>query len=112
MTCKQVGLLALSALLFVWTARADVALPPGGSVTFPTEVGAFPNFRRPRVVWVGMTSERALQSLAGDIDRDEAVRRLVVRTRQYAKRQRVWMRRLPGLQAVQAPEQLLALAAA
>jgi len=34
-----------------------------------TEVGAFPNFRRPRVVWVGMTSERALQSLAGDIDR-------------------------------------------
>jgi RNA 2',3'-cyclic 3'-phosphodiesterase len=34
-----------------------------------TDVGAFPNFRRPRVVWVGMTSERALQSLAGDIDR-------------------------------------------
>jgi len=34
-----------------------------------TDVGAFPNFRRPRVVWVGMTGERALQSLAGDIDR-------------------------------------------
>jgi 2'-5' RNA ligase len=34
-----------------------------------TDMGAFPNFRRPRVVWVGMTSERALQSLAGDIDR-------------------------------------------
>lgn len=34
-----------------------------------TAVGVFPNFRRPRVVWVGMTSERALQSLAGDIDR-------------------------------------------
>ena len=33
-----------------------------------TAVGVFPNFRRPRVVWVGMTSERALQSLAGDID--------------------------------------------
>ena len=33
-----------------------------------TDVGAFPNFRRPRVVWVGMTSERALQSLASDID--------------------------------------------
>ncbi len=33
------------------------------------DVGAFPNFRRPRVVWVGMTGERALQSLAGDIDR-------------------------------------------
>ena len=34
-----------------------------------TDVGAFPNFRRPRVVWVGMTGERALQSLASDIDR-------------------------------------------
>ena len=34
-----------------------------------TDVGVFPNFRRPRVVWVGMTGERALQSLAGDIDR-------------------------------------------
>jgi tRNA dimethylallyltransferase len=39
--------------------------------------------------------------LAGDIDRDEAIRRLDVRTRQYAKRQRVWMRRLPGLQPVE-----------
>lgn len=34
-----------------------------------TDVGAFPNFRRPRVVWLGMTGERALQSLANDIDR-------------------------------------------
>jgi tRNA dimethylallyltransferase len=39
--------------------------------------------------------------LAGDIDRDEAIRRLDARTRQYAKRQRVWMRRLPGLQPVE-----------
>jgi tRNA dimethylallyltransferase len=35
--------------------------------------------------------------LAGEIDRDQAARRLIVRTRRYAKRQRVWMRRLPGL---------------
>ena len=33
-----------------------------------TRVGAFPNFRRPRVVWVGMTGERALQALARDVD--------------------------------------------
>ena len=33
-----------------------------------TAIGAFPNFRRPRVVWVGMTGERALQALARDID--------------------------------------------
>jgi RNA 2',3'-cyclic 3'-phosphodiesterase len=33
------------------------------------EVGAFPNFRRPRVVWVGMTGAAALTALAEDIDR-------------------------------------------
>jgi tRNA dimethylallyltransferase len=38
--------------------------------------------------------------LAGRIDRAEAERRLIVRTRRYAKRQRTWMRRLPGLRVV------------
>ena len=33
-----------------------------------TEAGAFPNFRRPRVVWVGMTCQDALRALASDID--------------------------------------------
>jgi RNA 2',3'-cyclic 3'-phosphodiesterase len=33
-----------------------------------TRVGAFPNFRRPRVVWVGMTAEKVLQALARDVD--------------------------------------------
>jgi tRNA dimethylallyltransferase len=35
--------------------------------------------------------------LDGAIDRAEAIRRLEVRTRRYAKRQRTWMRKLPGL---------------
>ena len=34
-----------------------------------TDVGAFPNFRRPRVVWLGMTSEDAMRALARDVDR-------------------------------------------
>lgn len=34
-----------------------------------TGFGAFPNFRRPRVVWVGMTGESELRALANDIDR-------------------------------------------
>ena len=38
----------------------------------------------------------------GRIDRAEAERRLNVRTRRYAKRQRTWMRRLPGLRLVAA----------
>jgi RNA 2',3'-cyclic 3'-phosphodiesterase len=33
-----------------------------------TELGAFPNFRHPRVVWVGMTGETALRAIARDID--------------------------------------------
>jgi len=33
-----------------------------------TQYGAFPNFRRARVVWVGMTGETALRAIARDID--------------------------------------------
>jgi tRNA dimethylallyltransferase len=40
--------------------------------------------------------------LDGEISEAEAVRRLDTRTRRYAKRQRTWMRRLPGLHAVSA----------
>jgi tRNA dimethylallyltransferase len=35
--------------------------------------------------------------IAGEIDRTEARRRLIDRTRQYARRQRVWMRKVAGL---------------
>jgi tRNA dimethylallyltransferase len=42
--------------------------------------------------------------LAGRIDQAEAERRLMVRTRRYAKRQRTWMRRLPGLVRVAADD--------
>jgi RNA 2',3'-cyclic 3'-phosphodiesterase len=34
-----------------------------------TELGAFPNFRRPRVVWIGMTGQTELRALADDVDR-------------------------------------------
>jgi len=33
-----------------------------------TEIGAFPNFRRARVVWVGMTGETELRALTHGID--------------------------------------------
>ena len=33
-----------------------------------TEFGAFPNFHRPRVVWLGMTGESRLRAIAGAID--------------------------------------------
>jgi tRNA dimethylallyltransferase len=40
--------------------------------------------------------------LTGQIDREEASRRLETRTRRYAKRQRTWMRRLPDVRVVDA----------
>ena len=47
--------------------------------------------------------------VTGEIDRDEALRRLIARTRRYAKRQRTWMRRTPGLHAVAGPSEILAM---
>ncbi len=40
--------------------------------------------------------------LNGEIDHDEAVRRLVTRTRRYAKRQRTWMRRVAHIHCLAA----------
>jgi 2'-5' RNA ligase len=33
-----------------------------------TDVGAFPNFRSPRVVWLGMTGEQGMRALVADLD--------------------------------------------
>jgi tRNA dimethylallyltransferase len=49
--------------------------------------------------------------LGGRIDRAEAERRLAVRTRRYAKRQRTWMRRLPGVLLADADRAPAAVAA-
>lgn len=48
--------------------------------------------------------------LAGEIDAAEARRRLETRTRQYAKRQRTWMRRLPDVRFVDADRAPAAIA--
>lgn len=49
--------------------------------------------------------------LAGEIDRAEAIRRLTLRTRQYAKRQRTWMRRVAGITVLDADRPAAAVAA-
>ena len=49
-------------------ARGAVARRHAPIDVRPTEIGAFPNFRRPRVVWVGMTGETAVRSLAPGLD--------------------------------------------
>jgi RNA 2',3'-cyclic 3'-phosphodiesterase len=49
-------------------ALAEVASrhQPFDAVT--TDIGAFPNFHRPRVVWLGMTNEESFRPLARDLD--------------------------------------------
>ena len=71
------------------------------------ERGVVEEVRAARAAWpFSQTAERihGLQDvsdlIAGRIDPDEAERRIMVRTRRYAKRQRTWMRRLPGLVTV------------
>jgi 2'-5' RNA ligase len=48
-----------------------------------TEIGAFPNFRRPRVVWVGMTCQDALGALVRDIDQAFAPMGIAPETRAF-----------------------------
>jgi len=50
------------------TALAGVARKHRSFDAQTTGVGAFPNFRRPRVVWVGMTGETELRAIVRDID--------------------------------------------
>lgn len=72
------------------------------------------------VVHAGPLSQTARRALglddvtaliAGEIDEEECIRRLVVRTRQYARRQETWMRRLPQVELVDAPAPAAALLA-
>lgn len=49
--------------------------------------------------------------LAGEIDRDECQRLLSVRTRQYAKRQDTWLRKLPNTEPIDANRPIAAIAA-
>ena len=64
-------------------AIESVAMRHASVAVETTDIGAFPNFRRPRVVWVGMTGERALQSLASDIDRALTPLGIPVETRSF-----------------------------
>ncbi len=49
--------------------------------------------------------------LAGEIDRQECERLLSVRTRQYAKRQDTWLRKLPNTEPIDANRPITAIAA-
>jgi tRNA dimethylallyltransferase len=106
------------------TIVAGLALPPGEiarriaeRTTAMFAAGVEEEVRRARAAYVfSSTAERihGLQDvsalLAGEIDRDEAIRRLETRTRRYAKRQRTWMRRLPDVRIVDATRAARAVA--
>ncbi len=48
---------------------------------------------------LGLAEIRAV--IAGDVAPQEACRRLIERTRQYARRQEIWMRKIPGVELVE-----------
>ncbi len=106
------------------TVIAGLALPPAetaGRIRARTEAmfagGVVEEVRAARARHVfSSTAERihGLQDvtalLAGEIPLDEAKRRLEMRTRRYAKRQRTWMRRLPEVRVVDAAREPRAVA--
>ena len=68
-----------------------------------------------RAALAGELSEQAgqligLRETAEGLERDEWIESVVVRTRQYARRQRIWMRKIPGLVAVAAEQPAAAVA--
>ncbi|HSD03666.1 MAG TPA: tRNA (adenosine(37)-N6)-dimethylallyltransferase MiaA [Gaiellales bacterium] len=93
------------------TIVAGLALPPNETARRIAErtaamfaAGVEEEVQKARTAYAfSITAERihGLQDvsalLAGEIDREEAIRRLEARTRHYAKRQRTWMRRLPDV---------------
>jgi tRNA dimethylallyltransferase len=93
------------------TIVAGLALPPEETSRRIAErtaamfaAGVEDEVRRAREAFAFSTTAERIHGLqdvsallAGEIDRDEAMRRLDTRTRRYAKRQRTWMRRLPGV---------------
>jgi tRNA dimethylallyltransferase len=107
------------------TVVAGLILPPAATAQRIAErtaamfaAGVVDEVRRARSDYTfSSTAERihGLQDvtalLAGEIDRAEASRRVEARTRRYAKRQRTWMRRLPGLHVVEAARDPGAVAA-
>lgn len=67
-TLKFIGELSDLAVDDVRSALEGVASAHAPVSVATTQLGAFPNFRRPRVVWVGMTGEAELRALARDVD--------------------------------------------
>lgn len=68
-TVKFLGEQDDRALPDIKAALAPLATAHAALRVATTALGAFPNFRRPRVVWLGMTGEAAMRALALDVDR-------------------------------------------
>jgi len=68
-TLKFLGEQDDSLVVPIRDALASVGAAHANLTVSTTQVGAFPNFRRPRVVWLGMTGEDVVRALARDVDR-------------------------------------------
>jgi tRNA dimethylallyltransferase len=103
-----VGLEAPAELVSVRIARRTEAMFAAGVVAEVRSARAANTFSATAERIHGLQDVTAL--LEGRIDQSEARRRLNVRTRRYAKRQRTWMRRLPELAMVAADRDPRAIA--
>ena len=68
LTLKFLGDVAEDALPRLTTAAECAAAAHGPLEMSVREVGAFPNFRRARVVWIGVEQERRLELLHHDLE--------------------------------------------
>jgi tRNA dimethylallyltransferase len=104
-----VGLDAPAELVSARIARRTEAMFAAGVVAEVRSARATHTFSATAERIHGLQDVTAL--LKGRIDQSEAQRRLSVRTRRYAKRQRTWMRRLPEVAMVAADRDPRAIAA-
>jgi len=68
LTLKFLGDVADDALPRLTEALDDAATSQGPLELSVREIGAFPNFRRARVVWIGVEQERRLELLHHDLE--------------------------------------------
>ena len=68
LTLKFIGETAEERVGLLSTAMADIARTHAAPVVHLGGVGAFPNFRRPRVIWMGIDPEPRLELLHHDVE--------------------------------------------
>jgi RNA 2',3'-cyclic 3'-phosphodiesterase len=68
LTLKFIGEMAEDRIASLSSAMTELARTHAAPVVHLATVGAFPNFRRPRVIWMGIEQEPRLELLHHDVE--------------------------------------------